>query len=93
MTIKRMTPKQIAIADMQCRVFRNAQKKRKDTPVQCARLFKDYDLTGYISDCYDLLHGSSHQNALEEIEDFLHLFHREASPLYGRFYNYPWFSI
>ena len=72
MTIKRMTPKQIAIADMQCRVFRNAQKKRKDTPAQCARLLKGYDLMGYISDCYDLLHGSSHQNALEETADLLH---------------------
>ncbi len=34
-------------------------------------LFRRYDLLGYISECYDLLHVSSYQCALEDIEDLL----------------------
>ncbi len=67
-----MSQKQVGIADMQCWVFRKAQKKWKKTPAECADLFKKYDLFGFISDCYDLLHVSSYQCALEEVEGILH---------------------
>ena len=66
-----MSQEQIAIADMQCWVFRKAQKKWNISPVQCAKIFKKYDLLGYISECYDLLHVSSYQCALEDVEDIL----------------------
>lgn len=56
---------------MQCWVFRKAQQKWNLTGKECAALFKQYDLFGYISDCYDLLHVSSYQCALEEVEGLL----------------------
>jgi len=56
---------------MQCWVFRKAQQKWNLTAKECAALFKQYDLFGYISDCYDLLHVSSYQCALEEVEGLL----------------------
>ncbi len=67
-----MSQEQIAIADMQCWVFRHAQKKWRLSPSACADLFKKYDLLGYIAECYDLLHVSSYQCALDDIEDILH---------------------
>lgn len=67
-----MSQEQIAIADMQCWVFRHAQKKWHLSPSACADLFKKYDLLGYIAECYDLLHVSSYQCALDDIEDILH---------------------
>ena len=66
-----MNEQQKGIEDMQCWVFRLAQKKWNISPAECAQLFKQYNLLGYISECYDLLHVSSYQSALEEIEDIL----------------------
>ena len=66
-----MSQEQIAIADMQCWVFRHAQKKWNLTSVACAEVFRKYDLLGYIAECYDLLHVSSYQCALDDIEDIL----------------------
>ena len=40
-------------------------------PKKCAELFREYDLFGFISECYDLLHVSSYQCALDEVEDIL----------------------
>ena len=59
------------IADMQCWVFRKAQVRWHKTPVECAEIFKKYDLLGFISECYDLLHVSSYRHALEEVEEIL----------------------
>ena len=67
-----MSQKQIGIADMQCWVFRKAQKKWNFSPAECADIFKKYDLFGFISECYDLLHVSSYQRALEDVEEILH---------------------
>ena len=67
-----MSKTQIGIADMQCWVFRKAQKKWNMSPSECADIFKKYDLFGFISECYDLLHVSSYQCALEDIEEILH---------------------
>ena len=63
--------KQIEIADMQCWVFCKAQKKWNISPYKCAQLFKKHDLLGYISECYDLLHVSSYECALEDVERIL----------------------
>ena len=66
-----MSQEQIGIADMQCWVFRHAQKKWNLAPATCAEIFRKYDLLGYIAECYDLLHVSSYQCALDDIEDIL----------------------
>ena len=66
-----MSQTQIGIADMQCWVFRKAQKKWNLTPAECADVFRKYDLLGFISECYDLLHVSSYQRALEDVEEIL----------------------
>ena len=66
-----MSEKQIGIADMQCWLFRHAQRKWNISPSDCAELFRKYDLFGFVSECYDLLHVSGYQCALEEIEDIL----------------------
>ena len=67
-----MSQQQIGIADMQCWVFRNAQNKWNISPKECAGIFQKYDLFGFISECYDILHVSSYQCALDEIEEILH---------------------
>lgn len=66
-----MSQRQISIADMQCWVFHHAQRKWNLAPAECAVLFRRFDLLGYISECYDLLHVSSYQCALKDIEDLL----------------------
>ena len=60
-----MSQEQIGIADMQCWVFRKAQRKWNISPSQCAQLL------GFISECYDLLHVSSYERALDDVEDIL----------------------
>ena len=67
-----MSQTQIGIADMQCWVFRKAQKKWNISPSECTEVFKKYDLLGFISECYELLHVSSYQRALEDVEEILH---------------------
>ena len=67
-----LSQQQIGIADMQCWVFRKAQTKWNISPSECAHLFKKYDLFGFIAECYELLHVSSYQRALDDVEDILH---------------------
>lgn len=67
----KVSQEQIAIADMQCWVFRMAQRKWRKTPSECVELFKKYDLLGFISECYGLLHVSGYEHALEDVEDIL----------------------
>lgn len=66
-----MSGRQLDIADMQCCGFRMAQSKWQMTPKECAELFKKYDIFGFISECYELLHVSSYNCALEDVEDIL----------------------
>lgn len=66
-----MTDRQIDIADMQCRAFRMAQVRWHLSPAQCAELFEKYDLLGFISECYDLLHTSGYEHLLDDMEDIL----------------------
>ena len=67
-----MSPKQIDITHMQCSLFRMAQTKWNKTPKEVSALFQKYNILGFISDCYDSLHLSSYQLALEDIETLLH---------------------
>ncbi len=63
--------REIEIADMQCWVFRLAQKKWNLSPTQCADLFERRRLLEYVSDCYEILHVSGYQRVVEELEEIL----------------------
>ena len=67
-----MSQEELGIADMQCWVFRNAQRRWNISPSACVRIFKEHDLLGFISECYDLLHVSGYERALDDIESILH---------------------
>ena len=66
-----MSQYQIDVADMQCWVFRMAQTRWRMSPKECAAVFKQHDILGFISRCYDILHLSSYECALDDIEEML----------------------
>lgn len=65
------TNKQKEIADMQCTVFRKAQKKWNISASKCTELFKKYELLSFIKECYELLHVSSYDCVVNDLEDIL----------------------
>lgn len=67
-----MSQKQIDILDMQCWVFRMAQKKWSLSPQECIKIFREHDIFGFIEKCYEILHLSSYQCVLDDIEEMLH---------------------
>lgn len=66
-----MSQRQIDIADMQCWVFRHAQERWHLSPSECSDLFRKYDLLSFISECYDLLHVSGYERALDDVQEIL----------------------
>lgn len=66
-----MSQEQINITDMQCWIYRMAQKKWKLPSAECTRLFQQFHLFEFISECYDILHLSSYACALEDVEEIL----------------------
>ena len=66
-----MSPRQIDIADMQCWVFRMAQKKWRLDARGCMDIFTANGVLDYIADCYDMLHLSSYECALDDVEHYL----------------------
>lgn len=66
-----MSQEQINITDMQCRVYRMAQKKWKMMPKDCTKIFRRYNIFGFISECYDTLHLASYDCVLRDIEEIL----------------------
>lgn len=66
-----MSERQRDIADMQCWLFRMAQTRWKKTPEDCAKIFQNNDVFGFISKCYDFLHLSSYECALDDVEEML----------------------
>lgn len=66
-----MSPAQIDIADMQSWVFRLAQKRWRMQPAECARIFKDNGVFDYLASSYGILHLSSYESALNDIERYL----------------------
>ncbi|WP_080800047.1 DUF3791 domain-containing protein [Arabiibacter massiliensis] len=66
-----MTPEEIDITDMQCWVFRMAQTSWGRTSLECAELFKEHDVLGFIAELYGLLHLSGYRAALDEVETYL----------------------
>ena len=61
----------IDIMDMECRLFRMAQKEWKLNPSECAKIFSRYKVFDFIEDCYDSLHLSSYKCALDDIHTLL----------------------
>ena len=59
------------IHHMQTWLFRNAQLKWNKSPEETSEIFKQYGLFEYIKECYDYLHLSSYNLALEELETLL----------------------
>ena len=66
-----MSEREIDIADMQCWIFRMAENKWEKSPEECAKIFRENDILGYISRCYDSLHLSSYECALTDVEEML----------------------
>lgn len=66
-----MSREQIGIADMQCRVFRMAQKKWNLSSAECSDVFKEYRILSFISDCYENLRLNSYKCALDDVEELL----------------------
>ncbi len=66
-----MSQAQVNISHMQCWLFRLAQSKWKKTAKETTELFKQYGLLDYIAECYDVLHLSSYQLALHDLEAIL----------------------
>ena len=66
-----MSEYNIDIADMQCWVFRMALAKWNMSPSECAELFKKYDILGFISECYDILHLNGYACVLHDVETLL----------------------
>lgn len=66
-----ITENEKQIADMQCIVFRKAQKKWSLSPKDCAKIFRKYKLLDFIKSCYEVLHISSYNCVVEDLEDIL----------------------
>lgn len=66
-----MSERELDIADMQCWVFRMAQSKWNIPSSACAELFKKYDILGFISECYDILHLNGYNCVLQDVETLL----------------------
>lgn len=66
-----MNPKMIDITDMMCRIFHLAETKWNMTPAETSAIFKQYNILGFIAECYDSLHLSSDLCALTDIETLL----------------------
>lgn len=66
-----MSPEMLDITDMICRVFRLAETTWKKTPVETSAIFKKYNILEFITECYGILHLSSDQCALDDIEVML----------------------
>jgi hypothetical protein len=59
------------IHHMQTWMFYEAQKKWHKSPSQICDIFDRYKVLDYIKECYDYLHLSSYDTALEYVEMFL----------------------
>lgn len=73
-----MTQRQLDIADMQCWILRMAQVKWNMPARACSELFRQYDILGFIEECYELLRVSSYDCALRDVGEILAAIWREG---------------
>lgn len=66
-----MNERDVDVADMQCWVFRMAQKKWKISAEECSDIFATYDILGFIEECYDSLHLNGYEIVLQDVETLL----------------------
>lgn len=66
-----MTSRESEILSMQIRLFRQFMERHQVDKDVASRIFKDYDIFGFISECYDALHLSSDNCALNDIDTLL----------------------
>ena len=66
-----MSKEQLDIADMQCWVFRMAQKKWNISGKECSELFQKYDILGFIRNCYGIIskENISYEQAMLKFTD------------------------
>ncbi len=60
-----------SINHMKCYLFCMAQEKWNTNPELTAKIFNENKLFDYIENCYDSLHLSSYQLALNDLETIL----------------------
>lgn len=56
---------------MEVRLFRLAQTRWKMDRTECADIFREHDLLGYIQDAYEEFHEQGDEANMEDIEAFL----------------------
>lgn len=66
-----MTEHEKNVADMQCWVFRMAQRKWNMSAQECSKLFRKFDIFGFIDECYDILHLNGYNCVVNDIETLL----------------------
>ena len=66
-----MTPRESEILSMQIRLFRQFMERHQVDKDKASQIFKEYDLFGFISECYGALHLSSDNCALNDIDTLL----------------------
>lgn len=66
-----MSDREKDIIDMQVWLLRMAERKWHLSSSECADLFEKWNIFGYISRCYDILHLSSYECALQDVENYL----------------------
>lgn len=66
-----MSPRQSDIADMKCWLVRLAEKRWHMPAAEVTRLFTQAGVYSYITELYDLLHLSSYDQALKDVETYL----------------------
>ncbi|MEC4271822.1 DUF3791 domain-containing protein [Adlercreutzia sp. R25] len=66
-----MSPRQSDIADMKCWLLRLAQKRWRMPAAHVTQLFSEASVYDYVTELYDLLHLSSYERALDDVETYL----------------------
>ena len=62
---------EVLIQDMKCFCFRIAEKRWNKSPKETFELFQKYNLLKYIDDCFGILHVSSYECIVDDMEKIL----------------------
>ena len=60
------------ILNMQVRIFRKFGARHHTAPKETLAIFEEFDILGFISECYELLHVSGDECVLDDIDEILH---------------------